>query len=157
MFLDPLLETRDRLFPVLLGKSFDTTLGVDELLAAGEKWMAVGADLEPELLLGGPGLPGCATSAARVDLVILRVDTFLHYLLLVEWRKLRIIADTALERRSSGHQCAECVPCVAVNFSAWEHHYVLTSEYDCSQQRSMAPQTVASDACEVQDFGPERR
>ena len=70
----------------------------------GEKGMAVGADLKPELLLGGPGLPCCATSTARLDLVILRVDTFLHYLLLVRSRKLCIIADTGAERRSLGHQ-----------------------------------------------------
>ena len=89
---------------IFLREPFNTPLGIYEFLTTGEKWMAVGADLEPELLLGGPGLPGCATSAARVDLVILRVDTFLHYLLLVESRKLGIIADTAIERRSSGHQ-----------------------------------------------------
>src|SRR5690349_21583140 len=67
-----------RLRPELLREPLDAPFGVDQLLTAGEERVAVGADLEVQLGLGRPGLPGCAARAARLDIVVLRVDPLLH-------------------------------------------------------------------------------
>src|SRR3954466_14714499 len=65
-----------------LGEALDAAFGVDQLLPAGEKRMAVVADFEVQLRLGGPGLPRRAARATRLDLVVLRVNPFLHCRLL---------------------------------------------------------------------------
>ena len=44
--------------------------------------MAVGADFEPELLLGRPSLPSRTAGAADINFMIRRMNTFLHALLL---------------------------------------------------------------------------
>src|SRR5688572_23803198 len=71
-----LLAALRRLSAKLLREALDAPLGVDELLPTGEERVAVRADLEVQLLLGRPGVPGRAAGAAGLDVVILRVDAF---------------------------------------------------------------------------------
>jgi hypothetical protein len=52
--------------------------------------MAVGADFEVQLGLGRSRLPGRAARAARFDLMVFRVDAFLHGELLGLGAKLRL-------------------------------------------------------------------
>src|SRR5262245_41746707 len=66
------------LSPELLREAFYTAFRVDELLAAGEERVAVRADFEVELLLGRAGLPLVSAGATRLDVVVFRVDTWLH-------------------------------------------------------------------------------
>jgi hypothetical protein len=40
--------------------------------------VAARADFEVQLVFGGPGVPGRPARAARLDVEVLRVDTFLH-------------------------------------------------------------------------------
>jgi len=65
-----------------LGEPLDSTFGIDQLLAAGEERMAVIADFEVQLRLRGPRLPRRAARAARLDVMVLGVNPFLHGLLL---------------------------------------------------------------------------
>src|SRR5688572_32687495 len=67
-----------RLNPELLGEPLDPALGVDELLSTSEERMAGGADFQVQLRLGRAGFERVSTRAASLDLLILRVDTFLH-------------------------------------------------------------------------------
>src|SRR3954451_8125761 len=65
-----------------LGEAIHAALSVDQLLAAREERMAVVADFEVQLRFGGPGLPRRAARAARLDVVVLRMNPFLHSSLL---------------------------------------------------------------------------
>ena len=51
------LALLDRLRAELLGEAVDTAFGVDQLLAAREERVAVGADVEVQFLAGAAGLP----------------------------------------------------------------------------------------------------
>ena len=66
----------------LLGEPLDATLGVDELLLAGEEGMAVGADLQAQVGHGRPRLPCRAAGAAHVNLVVVRMNPCFHRLFL---------------------------------------------------------------------------
>src|SRR5262245_53955856 len=72
----------------LLREPLDAALGVDQFLAAGEERVAVRADFEVQLVLGGSGLPSGSAGAARLDHVILRVNSFLHGRLLAWYTNL---------------------------------------------------------------------
>ena len=63
---------------VLLGKALDASFGVDKLLATGKERMAVGANLQVQLVLGSPCVPRRPARAANFDFVILRMDSLLH-------------------------------------------------------------------------------
>src|SRR5262245_21082659 len=71
----------------LLREPLDASLGVDQLLASREKGMAGRADFEVQLGLGRARLERVATRAANLNLLILRVDPFLHCRLLRVWWK----------------------------------------------------------------------
>ena len=76
--LRSLLAALRRLGTELLREALDTAFGVEQLLPSREERVAVRADFEVQLLLGRPGLPGRAAGAAGLDVVVLRVDAFLH-------------------------------------------------------------------------------
>ena len=73
-----LLPAFHRLGAEFLRKALDAALDVQNLLAARIERVAVRADLEVQLLLGGARLPRRAACAPRLDLVVLGVDAFLH-------------------------------------------------------------------------------
>src|SRR4051812_26745539 len=81
------LAALGRLRPELLREPLDAPFGVEQLLPAGEKRMAVRADFEVQLGFGRLRLPGGAAGAARLDVEILRVNPFLHGELLGNFRK----------------------------------------------------------------------
>jgi hypothetical protein len=61
-----------------LREPFDSTLGVDELLASREEGMAGRTDFQVQFGLGRAGPERVAAGATRLDIVGLRVDTVLH-------------------------------------------------------------------------------
>src|ERR1700730_18659858 len=67
-----------RLLLVALPEPLDAARGADELLLAGEERMALAANLDPKLLLGGSRGPGVAAGAVDQDLVELGVDIGFH-------------------------------------------------------------------------------
>lgn len=67
-----------RLHAVTLLEAIDTAADVNQLLLAGIERMALGADFNAQLLLGGTGDEGVAANASHGRLLILRMDTFLH-------------------------------------------------------------------------------
>ena len=64
---------------VLLVELINTAAGVDQLLLAGVEGVAVGADLNGDILLGGAGLDDGAASAANRGLLVLGMNSFLHW------------------------------------------------------------------------------
>jgi len=62
----------------LLGEALHAAFGIDQLLPAREERVAIRADFEVQLRLGRPGFPGIAARAARLDLVIFRMNAFFH-------------------------------------------------------------------------------
>ena len=62
----------------LLVELVNTTAGVNQLLLAGVERMALGADFDENILLGGAGLIGGATSAADNGGLIVRMDSGFH-------------------------------------------------------------------------------
>ena len=66
------------LHAVALLEAVDTAAGVNQLLLAGKERVALGADFNAQLLLGGAGHEGIAAHAGDGRLLILRVDAFLH-------------------------------------------------------------------------------
>src|SRR5438034_7751943 len=65
--------------PVLLGELLNATFGIDELPLPREEWMAMGTDLDADVLLRGPGHKGGAAGATDDGgLVVLGMDAFLH-------------------------------------------------------------------------------
>ena len=63
---------------VLLVELINTAAGVDQLLLAGVEGVALGADFNGDVLLGGAGLDDGAASALDSGLLVLRMDSFLH-------------------------------------------------------------------------------
>ena len=72
------LAARDGLRAELLGKPLHAAFGIQQLLPARKERMAVRADFQVQLVLGRLGLPGRATGAPGIYLVILRMNPFLH-------------------------------------------------------------------------------
>ena len=66
------------LHAVTLLEAIDTAAGVNELLLAGVVRVALGADFNAQLLLGGTGDESVAANAGHGNLLILRMDAFLH-------------------------------------------------------------------------------
>src|SRR6195256_1718784 len=77
-----LLAALGGLRAVLLGEPLHAAFGVDQLLLAREERVAARADFEMQLGLCRMRLPRGAAGAARLDLVVLRVNAFLHSALL---------------------------------------------------------------------------
>src|SRR5262245_58737501 len=99
-----------RLRAELLRESLDAAFRVDQLLPAGEEGMAVRTDLEVELRLGRAGLPCGDARAARLDLVVFRLNAFLHCQLLRPFAKLPLYPpgysiSIALSQRCSLNAC----------------------------------------------------
>src|SRR5258708_37559055 len=71
-----------RLHAEPLRETLHAAFRVDQLLAPREERVTVITDFEVQFRLGRPGLPRCAARAARLDIVVLGVNPFLHGLLL---------------------------------------------------------------------------
>ena len=63
---------------VLLVELINAAAGVDQLLLAGVEGVALGADLNRDVGLGGAGLDDGAASALDGGLLVFRMDSFLH-------------------------------------------------------------------------------
>jgi hypothetical protein len=59
-------------------KTVHTSAGVNQLLSAGEKRMALGADFHPDILLGGTGLYDFATSTGNSCGLVAGMDSLFH-------------------------------------------------------------------------------
>ena len=62
-----------------LVEAINTSTGVNQLLLAGIERVALGADLNTNVLLGGASGKDIATSAANGGLFVIGMDTFLHF------------------------------------------------------------------------------
>ncbi len=62
-----------------LVEAIDTTTGVNQLLLAGIERVALGADLDTDLLLGGASGKDVTAVATDRGLFVLGMDTFLHF------------------------------------------------------------------------------
>ena len=62
-----------------LVEAINTSTGVNQLLLAGIERVALGADLNTNVLLGGTGRKDVATCTADRGLFVFGVDTFLHF------------------------------------------------------------------------------
>ena len=78
LILSKLLEA------VLLVELINTAAGVDQLLLAGVEGVALGADFNSDVGLGGAGLDDGAASAADGGGLVIRMDSCLHGTLLLE-------------------------------------------------------------------------
>ena len=65
----------------LLVEAADASTGVQHLLLTGEEGVALGADVDTAVLLGGAGGIHGAASATDGGLLIVRMDTILHDLI----------------------------------------------------------------------------
>ena len=63
-----------------LVEAINTSTGVNQLLLAGIERVALGADLNTDLLLSGAGSKDVTTVAADGGLFVLGMDTFLHFI-----------------------------------------------------------------------------
>ena len=63
---------------VLLVELIDAAAGIDELLLAGVERVALGADLDGDVLLRGAGLIHGAAGAADRGRLVIRMDTVFH-------------------------------------------------------------------------------
>mgnify|MGYP000778871713 FL=1 len=63
---------------VLLVELIHTAAGVNELLLAGVEGVALGADLDGDVLLRGAGLVHGAAGAADRGRLVIRMDTVFH-------------------------------------------------------------------------------
>ena len=61
-----------------LVEAINTSTGVNQLLLAGIERVALGADLNTNILLGGAGRKNVATGTANGGLFVIGMDTFLH-------------------------------------------------------------------------------
>ena len=68
------------LFCVTLVELLDTSTSCDITLTAGEERMALGANINSQLSLGGAGSKSIAAAADNLCLEILWMNTVLHYL-----------------------------------------------------------------------------
>ena len=64
---------------VLLVELINTAAGIDQLLLASVEGVALGADFNGDVLLGGTGLIDGAASTLDGGGLIIRVDIFLHF------------------------------------------------------------------------------
>ena len=62
-----------------LVETVDTSTGINQLLLAGIERVALGADFDSDLLLGGASGKYVATSAADCGLLVVRMDAFSHF------------------------------------------------------------------------------
>ena len=62
-----------------LVETVNTSTGVNQLLLAGIEGVALGADFNTDVLLGGAGGENVTTSAADSGLLVVGMDTFLHF------------------------------------------------------------------------------
>ena len=62
-----------------LVETIDTSTGVNQLLLAGIERVALGADLNSDLLLGGAGGKGVTAGAANGGLFVVGMDAFSHF------------------------------------------------------------------------------
>ena len=62
-----------------LVEAINTSTGVNQLLLAGIERVALGADLNTDLLLGGASRKDITTSTANGSLFVVGMDTFLHF------------------------------------------------------------------------------
>ena len=62
-----------------LVEAINTSTGVNQLLLAGIERVALGADLNANVLLGRTGSKDIAASAADGGLFVVGMDTFLHF------------------------------------------------------------------------------
>ena len=61
-----------------LVETVNTSTGIDQLLLAGVERVALGADFDTDLLLGGTGGKDVTTVATDRSLFVLGMDTFSH-------------------------------------------------------------------------------
>ena len=61
-----------------LVETINTSTGVNQLLLAGIERVALGADLNADVLLSGAGRKNVATGTANGGLFVIGMDTFLH-------------------------------------------------------------------------------
>ena len=61
-----------------LVETVNTSTGVNQLLLAGIERVALGADFNSDVLLGGAGGKSVATSTANRSLFVVRMDAFSH-------------------------------------------------------------------------------
>ena len=61
-----------------LVETINTSTGVNQLLLAGIERVALGADFNSDVLLGGTGRKDVATGTANRGLFVIGMDTFLH-------------------------------------------------------------------------------
>ena len=62
-----------------LVEAINTSTGVNQLLLAGIERVALGADLNTDVLLGGTGRKDVTTGTANGSLFVIGMDTFLHF------------------------------------------------------------------------------
>ena len=62
-----------------LVETINASTGVNQLLLAGIERVALGADLNADVLLGGAGRKDVATGTANGSLFVIGMDTFLHF------------------------------------------------------------------------------
>ena len=79
----PALHFAVRAFVLLQAESLvetvNTSTGIDQLLFAGIERVALGADFNTDVLLGGTGRKDVATSTADGSLFVVGMDAFLHF------------------------------------------------------------------------------
>ena len=63
-----------------LVETINTSTGVNQLLLAGIERVALGADFNSDVLLGGTGRKDVATSATDHGLFVSGMDAFLHFI-----------------------------------------------------------------------------
>ena len=61
-----------------LVETINTSTGVNQLLLAGVERVALGADFNSDVLLGGTGSKHVATGTANRGLFVLGMESFLH-------------------------------------------------------------------------------
>ena len=64
----------------LLVEAVNASAGVNQLLLAGIERVALGANFDLDVLLGGAGLNDFAASTTDRRLFVFRMDTFLHHI-----------------------------------------------------------------------------
>ena len=72
------IQTQFLLQTKSLVETINTSTGVDQLLLAGVERVALRADLNTDLLLGGTGCENVAASAANRSLFVVGMDAFSH-------------------------------------------------------------------------------
>ena len=80
---------------VLLVELINTAAGVDQLLLAGVEGVALRADLDGDVLLGGAGLDDLAAGAADGRALVIGMDSFFHVVhLMMSCPEAEIYGDT---------------------------------------------------------------